>query len=304
MPNRAFQFCRYEITIGEDTLNSTGQRSFFSENQGQPVPYRSWGAQEDDSSIQIMEPRAIDIGPYEAISVLIGLRPGIRTVVQYDPTNQQRTKVDTPDAHIKTAHLVLIPDLNAIGIQDRNNDLCFPASAATRILRAIIRGFHGPDSEFSIVRLSNTEIRNAMEQWSLTEYAYTIRPLNPVSLSDLTNLRSDKMKDENIERETAKLKAASGEAMEPNGGPIQQTQEMVEEGYGQNGFSGITPDGHRGQVPKPTFHMEKDKNLKEQAKPRPVRMVFDVDDYDQNEHDVAPMVASALVNLFDQNAEA
>jgi hypothetical protein len=172
------------------------------------------------------------------------------------------------------------------------------------VLRSIIRGFHGNDSEFSLVRLSNAEIRNAMEQWALTEYSYTIRPLNPVTLSDLTTLRSDKMKDENIARESAKLRAEEGEAMAPNGGPIEQTQEMVEEGYGQNGFSGITPDGHRGQVPKPTFHMDKEKNLTEQAKPRPVRMVFDIDDYDIDEHDLAPTVAQALINFFDQNAEA
>lgn len=304
MPNRAFQFCRYEISIGEDILDIVGQISFFTENQGQPIPYKSWGAEQEDSSIRIMEPRPMSIAGLDGISVLIGLQPGIRTIVGYDAASQQRTKDDTPDPHIKTAHLVLVPELSALAIQDRNNDLCIPASTAVRILRAAIRGFHGNDSEFSIMRLSNAEIRHAIEQWALTEYSYTIRPLNPVSLSDLTNLRSDKMKDEHIARESAKLKAVDGDAMKPNGGPIEQTQEMVEEGYGQNGFSGITPDGHRGQVAKPSFHMDKIKNLKEQAKPRPVRMVFDVDDYDADEHELAPTVAQALINFFDQDAKA
>lgn len=303
MPSRAFQFCRYEIAIGDEILDAAGQRSFFGDNQGQPVPYKSWGAEQNDSSIQIMEPRSIDVGDREGISVLIGLRPGVRTIVEYDAANQQRTMSNTPDAHIRTAHLVLLPDLNAIAIQDRNTELCFPASTARRVLRAIIRGFHGNDSEFSIVRLSNAEIRHAMEHWELTDYSYTIRPLNPVQLSDLTNMRSDAMKAERVARETARLRSAEGDSMEPNGGPIEQTQEMVEEGYGQNGFSGITPDGHKGQVPKPTFHMEKEKNLKEQEKPRPVRMVFDVEEYDTDEHEVAPMVAAALDNFFGNDAE-
>lgn len=304
MPHRAFHFLRYQIIVDDEILDAVGQRSFFIDNQGQPVPYKSWGAEQDDSSIRIMEPQAKTVSGRKVISTLIGLQPGVRTVVGYDAANQQRTRANTPDTHIKTAHLVLIPDLNAIAIQDRSNDLCIPASTATRVLRAIIRGFHGNDSDFSFVRLSNAEIRAAMEQWSLTEYSYTIRPLNPVSLSDLTNLRSDKMKDENIARESAKLRAEEGEAMVPNGGPIAQTQEMVEEGYGQNGFAGITPDGHRGQIPKPHFFMEKEKNLKEQAKPRPVRMVFEVDDHDVDEHDLAPTVANALVNFFDPDAEA
>jgi hypothetical protein len=301
MVSRPFQFCRYEIRLGDEVLNATGQRSFFLENQGIPVPYKSWGSEQDDSSIRIMEPRTLAVSGYDAISALIGLQPGVRTVIGYDSENQKRTRADTPDAHIKTAHLVLVPDLNAIAIQDRNNDLCIPASTATRIMRAMIRGFFGNDSDFSLVRLSNAEIRNAMEQWALTEYSYTIRPLNPVTLSDLTNLRSDKMKDENIARESAKLKSGEGEAMHANGGPISQTQEMVEEGYGQNGFSGVTPDGHKGVIPKPAFHMEKEKNLAEQAKPRPVRMAFDVEDYDAEEHDLSPTIAQALVNFFGPN---
>jgi len=299
MPTRPFQFCRYEISVGDEALDAAGQRVFFTENQGQPVPFRSWGSDEADSTIFIMEPKLMGVAGREAISVLIGLQSGVRPVVGYDSTAQRRTFQLSPDSHIKTAHLVLLPELNAIAIQDRNNEFHFPASAAIRVLRAAIRGFFSTESEFSIVRLSKVELSRALQQWSLTEYSYTIRPLNPVTLSDLTNLRSDKMKEENVARESAKLRAPDGETMRPNGGPISQTQEMVEAGYGQNGFAGITPDGHRGQVPKPAFHMDKTKNLKEQEKPRPIRMVFEVGENDVNEHEIAAMVAEALVNLFE-----
>ncbi len=302
MPVRPFQFCRYEISVGDEVLSAAGQRVFFMENQGQPMPFRGWGSDEVDSTIWIMEPKILSILGREAISVLIGLQPGVRPVVGYDPTAQVRTFKLSPDSHIKTAHLILVPELNAIAIQDRNNELCFPASAAIRVLRSAVRGFFSSGADFSIVRLSKYELRKAFEEWALTEYSYTIRPLNPVILSDLTNLRSDKMKEENVARESAKLKAPEGETMKPNGGPISQTQEMVEAGYGQNGFAGITPDGHRGQVPKPTFHMDKSKNLKEQEKPRPIRMLFEVEDYDVHEHVIAETVARALVNLFDADA--
>jgi len=90
--------------------------------------------------------------------------------------------------------------------------------------------------------------------------------------------------------------------MKPAGGPIAQTQEMVEAGYGQNGFAGITPDGHKAQVPKPPFHMDKAKNLREQSKPRLVRMAFEVESNDTDEHELASTIAAALINFYGSDA--
>jgi hypothetical protein len=292
-------FCRYRITAGDDELNEVGQCAFFKDNQGQPVPYRRWGAKEnEDSSIQIMEPKFKKVDDTKLISTLIGLKPGVRTVVNYDRTSESRTRTSVADTHIKTAHLVLVPEYNILAIQDKSNDFCFPARAAIRIFRSVVRGFLGDDSELDIAHLNDTEVKRAIESWALTDYQYTVRPLNPITLSDLTNERSELMKAENIARDSSHLHAPPGESMKPNGGPISQTQEMVDAGYGQNGFKGITPDGHLGHIPKPTFHMEKEKNLSERDKPRFVRIIFESDDEDIGEHALANEIARALMNFY------
>lgn len=245
-----------------------------------------------------MEPKFPRFEDHEIISALIGLRPGIRTIVNYDRRSQARTRDTVADTHIKTSHIVLLPEYNVLAIQDKSNDFCIPARTATKILRSVVRGFLGDDSELEIAHLSDDEVRRAVQSWSLTDYQYTVRPLNPVSLSDLANERSDRMKAENVARETAHLHAPPGGSMSPNGGPIAQTQEMVDAGYGQNGFKGITPDGHVGHIPKPAFHMQKEKNFQEREKPRFVRIIFESDDDEIGEHARANEIAAALIRFY------
>lgn len=298
MAGYPYLLCRYQIASGDEALGDPGQRQFFLENQGQPVPYRRWGSQEADSTIQIMEPTIFGQAGGTIISVLIGIQPGIRTIVGYDNQSRTRTRTQVRDSHIKSAHLVLIPSLGCVGIQDRNNDFCIPARSALKILRSIVRGFIGDEGELYLSYLSDEEAKKAFETWDLTDYQYTVRPLNPISLSDLTNARSEAMKAENIAKETAHLHAPPGGIMHPNLGPIAQTQEMVDAGYGQNGFKGITPDGHLAQVPKPAFHMDKKRNFAEREKPRFVRMIFEHDGDEGGEHALAPLIARAMANFY------
>lgn len=277
----------------EDPLDEVAQKNFITENNGVPVPYKRRGADSADANALIMEATPLDVENQISVSFLVGIQTGVRTITGYDATQHKRTKSMVADHHIKCGHVVIIPSLGIMAVRDRANDGCISQRTTLGIFRAIVRGFGG---DLAVIHLKDKDVRHAVETWELTEYHYTVRPLNPIKLSDLTNLRSDAMKKENIGRETAHLKAVEGTFMKANQGTISQTQEMVDVGYGQNGFRGFTPDGHLAHVPKAAFHMNRKDNLREREKPRFMRVMFD--DADGGESAIAASIASSLIRFY------
>jgi hypothetical protein len=289
-------FCRYQMTVGEDVLHASGQSVFLADNQGHRVPQKQRGDSTPDASVLFCEVTQSQEDGLAVISFMIGLQPGVRTIVGYDAETQRRTRGQQSDTHIKFAHVVVLPEHGLMAMQDRTSDLCIPARSAQRALRSVLRAL---DGDLAIIHLTDADVRRAVNTWELLSYQYSVRPLNPVSLSDLTNERSDRMKAENVGREVGTLTAMEGTTMHAADGTIAQTQEMVNVGYGQNGFKGITPDGHIAHVPKPTFHMEKAKNLAERDKPRFMRVMFDVEEDD--EAPLSPIIAAALMRFYAPN---
>jgi hypothetical protein len=294
MPRTKFIFCHYRIAVGDDELDANAQSQFFAENQGQRVAH---GREREgiQPNALIMTPATGDIDGADLISFSVGYRAGYRIIQTYDARSQQIGRRLEPDEHIKSSLVVALPQLRVIAFEDKSGDANVPARTAISGLRSVINAATQGEGVLDVIHATDADVRKALDEWELTEYLYTVRPLNPIPGSDRARRRSDAYKSENVAKETGRLWPREGETMKANDGPIAETQDLVNVGYGQNGLRGYTPEGHLAHIPKPSFHMEREKNLKEREKPRYIRIEIETE---EGANDVVPTVAKALKGFF------
>jgi hypothetical protein len=164
-----------------------------------------------------------------------------------------------------------------MAIEDRTGEHNIGQTTAVRALRSIASETL-KEGDFSVLHLSDEDVRKILEEWELIQYDYSIRPLNPISVSDLADLRSEAMKIDNVAIDSGQLKPPAGDTMVSKGGIVTQTQAVVDAGYGQSGARAITTEGNEARFPKPKFHMNKEKNFAEREKPRFLKILFDADE--------------------------
>lgn len=287
-------FCRFALSVDGEQLDELGTIALLEEHQGSMVPHGTSSDGKITKQGLIMAPTLSTESGAACVSFSIGYQPGSRTKTGYDKDKREITKTKERDTHIKSAHVVMLPALQCMAVEDRSGDDNVAARTALSVLRSVVAGAGDKDGELNVIHISDSEVRDIVENWQLTEYLYTVRPLNPVTLSDMANLRSDAMKRERVAQERGKLVPEPGKTMESNDGIIAQTQEFVDVGYGQNGFRAITPGGHTAHVPKPAFHMERAKNLAEREKPRYLRVMFDL----ASNEEMTASIASSLMRFY------
>ncbi len=300
MPGRVpFRFCRYQISIGEEILDAAGQTQTLTEMQGDEFKHGSGRSGNPPPNVLIMEPRVFECDEERCLNFSVGLRAGVRIVQGY---NKQVARVDSrmqPDSHIKLARFVTIPHMGLMAVEDRASDTMINAQQALGSLRTIIRQFGGNQGNLDVIHLTDEDVSAALQQWELTQYDYVVSPLNPITAGELAERRSAAMKQENIGLERGTALPARGNNMHQNEGLIAETAALTEVGYGQNGFKGVTPDGHEGHIPKPRFHHDRHKNLAERSKPRFLRIYFQSD-----EDDISVSVARALMRFYNHGEQA
>jgi hypothetical protein len=293
MARRPYIFCRYQITDDDGPLNVSGQMQFFQENQGQFKPHNSRADRPPANAI-IQEASALTSGRYDAVSFYIGYQPGYRTKRGYDPRTNRRTAQVVDDDNIKSAHIVSVPGLLCMAIEDRIGDHNVPHGTAISALRSIVRAVF-EDGDLNVSHLTDDDVRRIVRDWELIQYDYVVRPLNPIRVSDFAELRSEKMKTDHVAMDSGQLRPAEGDSIEDNGGIFSETEAVVREGYGQSGGRAITPEGHEARFPRPKFHMNKEKNFAEREKTRFLKILFEVDDDGQAD---SAGIARTLVQFY------
>lgn len=290
-----YVFCRYRIAVSEETLNVAGQRQLLQELQGNGVPHGRVRDDRPQPTALIMEPSQFQAGDDVCLTWSIGLRPGVRVLTDYDRNSQQRSHQLVDDPHIKFAPLLALPERSVMAIEDRSNDERISAKQAIAAFRSVVQTANDGEGSFEVHHGSPEDIERWLDEWELSEYSYTITPLNPISATDLAERRSEAMKLENVSRNAGKVQPPEGQSMRPNGGIIQEANELSEVGYGQRGFRGRTPDGHIAHVPKPRFYDNRHKNLEEQQKPNFVRVMFEPEEAG---HSLPLQIALALRRFY------
>ncbi|WP_139839520.1 hypothetical protein [Oceanibacterium hippocampi] len=268
----------------------------MNEEQGNGLPHGRLRADRPQANALIMEPNEFESDGEICLTWSVGIRAGVRIQTEYDSQTRTRTLQLVADPHIRFAPVLALPERGIMAIEDRSGDEQISARQAIGAFRTIMQTVHDGDGSFEVHHGDPEDIERWLDEWELKEYSYTIAPLNPISASAFAERRSEAMKRENVWKDAGKVLPPEGQSMQPNGGIIQEANELSEVGYGQRGFRGRTPDGHIAHVPKPRFHDDRHKNLAEQQKPHFVRVMFEPD----NGQDtfLGGQVASALRRFY------
>lgn len=291
-------FCRYQISVDEEPLDAGGQRQALVDMQGEPVAH---GPTRDGAQplALIMEPRAFRADGERALSWAVGYQPGWRVRTEYDREEVRKVQTIVPDPHIKYAEFVSLPEMGLLAVLDRASDQHIPARQAISAFRTLVRSLGEGLGSVDIQASTEDDRHFWLQNWALKEYSFTVSPLNPIRASDLAERRSEAMRRENIARESGKVSPNEGDSMRANGGVIQETSDLIAVGYGQDGFRGVTPDGHTAHVPKPKFYQDRHKNLREREKPHYVRVLME-DQEEEEQNDLHLDVARVLRRFFGQ----
>jgi hypothetical protein len=247
-----------------------------------------------------MEAEPLTSDGYDAVSFYVGYQPGYRTKTGYNTRTQKRTTNVVEDDNIRSAHIVAVPRLGCMAIEDRTGEHNIGQATAVRALRSIAAETLD-NGDVAVLHLNDDDVRRILAEWELIQYDYSIRPLNPISVSELADLRSEAMKIDNVAVDSGQLKPPVGDTMVSKGGIVTQTQAVVDAGYGQSGARAITPEGNEARFPKPKFHMNKEKNFAEREKPRFLKILFDADE--DGTPDVAG-IALTLVRFYSHDKKA
>lgn len=294
-----YVFCRYSIDGDEGSMDEAGEFSFLAENQGGE---QNHGRERDDGSrgsVLCTDPRTQTAEGRRSHVFEIGYKAGMRTRQLYDPATKAVVREIANDPHTKLGQVITVPSLRAMAVRDRASDDTLNAQYTLSGLRSLVRGASKDEWAINVLHATNEDVEHGLRTWRVSEYTYTVRPLNPTG-GALARMRTAMHHEENIFQESGTVRAAPGQGLKMAEGVIGQTHDLVESGYGQNGIKGVTEDGQVASIPKAQFHQDKEKNIKSQENaPRFMKIAFDPSgDPDGN---ISLDVASALVRFYLRN---
>jgi hypothetical protein len=295
MASRPFLFCRYAITVSEESLSGVAQYKLISELQGQPVAHGPKAEEEKNYDTLIMRPQKHVIDGHTALFWSVGVTIKQRLRAKYDRANDTIDLELINDGSVRFNDFIAVPSLAVLAVDDRGGELHLGGKQAINRFRSVVRTHEEADTSI-VFEASPEEVRKALRNWSLSRFKFTIQPNNPRPVSRLSQALSEQFKRDGIGKMTGTTQPAEGVTMRMDrDGFIAAAAGLVEAGYGQMSVAGRTEDGIDAEIKKPRFDPDVQKNERIQEKPRELR-VF-VDDEDLNEGEVVRTAARALINF-------
>ena len=293
---RPYLFCRYCLLQGEEPLNARGQLVALQELQGQPFPHGPTAEREGRHDTVIMRPRRFRLGDERVLTWSVGQLLDTRVGVQYDDEGDRIVSVPIDDRTIRYNDFVAVPRLGVLAIDDRTGGNHLGAKAAARRMQSAFKNLEEGVAEI-MMTVSPADLDRALDQWDLLQVHFKVRPANPHAQDELSQQLSDAMASEGIGalRGTA-TPASAKEPMRIDEGPLAQAYTLAQDGYGQIGVRGVTPDGHVATIPRAEFKKERARNQRIQEKARGLRVHIETDGDTDDESFVA--VAEALRDFY------
>lgn len=281
--DRPFLFCRYQITFDNEILEPDNQFTVLQELQGKRVPHGRIALETGIRNTLLMRPRLIEVEGYDVITWSAGFETKTTVTAKYDPNNDEIDLEAINFDSVRYADFVAVPILGVMAVDDRVNDINLGGRAAINRLKSIIRSEDGGELDVTL-EASPAEVRKALESWQLTQFKFTIRPNNPRPVSRLGERLSEQMKEDGIGQLTATARPTDIKPMRmSDDGLIKAATDLIEAGYGQSAFSGITEEGLAAEIKKPRFHMDRERNERAQERPRELRVFVDATDMQEDE---------------------
>jgi hypothetical protein len=282
------------MMIGEEHLDADGTFEALTEVQGRFLPHGRKAEEENFNSLVVMRPRKLKIGSEDVVTWAIGHRPGQRTLTDYDSQSQEIKQAVQKDTHILYTSMIAVPRIGALAVNDRVNAMNMGAKPALSRTRSVFR--HMDEGSFAFWFLKPGDVAAVVDKLDLSEYAYTVRRINPTPPSVLAAALDSSMAREGIGIDRGVAKPLPGETMHSDGGFIEATTDLAGAGYAVLGFKGTTEEGRLAQIKKPPFSLDKKENLRQMEKETPLRVFFESDNEDDA---LLASVVAELVRFYD-----
>ncbi|MGE3246976.1 MAG: hypothetical protein AB7F96_04380 [Beijerinckiaceae bacterium] len=292
---RAFLFCRYILTIGDEVVAPEHHLTLFQELQGQNVVHgRSTGAG-DVANTLLMRPREHMVEGAQIITMSVGYQTGGSLQAKYDARHDEISHTIVGQDGVRYSDFVIVPSLGVMAIDDRASDVMLGGRPAINRLKSVIRS--KDDGDISVVaQASPDEVRKALTDWSLTSFNFTVRPNNPRPVSRLAEDLSEQLKKDGIGQLRAIARPAGREMRMSPEGLMVRAADLSDAGYGQYSLTGITPSGLEAQIKKPTFSQDRERNERAQDKPRELRVFVDTDGLQEDQ--ILLSAGRALIEFY------
>jgi hypothetical protein len=291
-----FLFCRYTARVDDEELDASGLTAALNEIQGTFLPHGAKAEREGTKTIVVMRPRKETIHGEEVVTWFVGHRPGHRTVADYDATAQELKFAVQADTNILHTGVIALPTYGVMAVNDRSNALNMGGKPALSRTRSVFKQM--PGGHFDYTFLSPGDIEQVVNSLDLEEYSYTVRRINPTPPSALAAALDASMANEGVGIQRGTARPMPGNSMHAGEGTIGATRDLAGAGYGVVGFKGTTEGGHIAQIRKPPFSLDKEKNLEQQEKEQPLRVVIESDG---EENEIIAAVVAELLRFYVPN---
>lgn len=294
-----FFFCRYQMLKNEEKLDFSGQLQALTEIQGEYYGIGADAVVLGRKDTALIRPRSMRVGTTNALLWSVVRRIGKRETVDCDLTHDRLIRQTIDDPHVHYTDFVAIPKLGVMAVDDRTGLPHLGGKAAVNRFRHLF-GYVEGGAVNVVLTIGKTEVQRALDTWQLAEFSFVVRPYNPHPTGDLGRRLSAIMSSDGIGKLKAKATPAKSVRMRATAnGLIGPAVELADDGYGQYSMRGKTPTGHEAVIKPPEFKDDKEKNLKQTAKLRELRVLIDSGEGEQIDDEVAwKNVVKALVEFY------
>lgn len=290
-----YLFCRYLITENETGITSDDEWRMLEEVRGRPIAYRVREPNESDMDTFLMRPRAKIVSSYKVHTWEIAQDVKFRERMRYDRRTDEVAEEMVETDEIRMTKFIAIPRLGVFAVEDALSERSLGAKSAVARFRSILEQLI--DDVDVTVNFAGTpqDAQRALDTWKLEQFSFTVRPFNP-TVRKLGEKIHELMTSDHVGMLRAVATPIDGEDMrDSHEGIISEAKGLTEAGYGQYGAIGTTPDGLRASLSKPTFSMDKNKNIKAQAQARTLKVYIPKgDSAEEDEHGIV----KALLDLY------
>lgn len=289
-----YLFCRYQMTIHDEPLTGDEQLELLTDLRGRMVAHRKANPSPLDEDTFIMKPKQ---KAYEGQYVLtwhVAQHVNMRQRTKYDRDNDDVVDEAVETDEVRHTKIIALPTFGVLAVDDRLSERSLGGKSAISRFKSVFSTVSGGQARVEFAGTS-TDLSRALETWALDKFTFSVRPFNPTIRKPGAQLHEMMIAD-GIGEMRAIAKPKKGESMrDSHEGLITEAVGLTEHGYGQVALSGRTPGGRTATFGGVKFDQDKERNKKEQAKSRPLKI--QIDEMSTVEEEEAEIV-KALLEFF------
>lgn len=291
----AYMFCRYQIREDDVPLTGDAEWEILEEIRGKLVAYRKRDPKPDNFDTYLMKARKKSYHGYTVHTWEIAQDLKYRERSRYNKNIDDVTDEMIETDEIRHTKFVAIPRLGVFAVDDSIGDRSLGAKSAVNRFCAVIETLI--DDSDVIVNFAGTpqDAQRALETWTLDQFSFTVRPFNPHPRKLGEILHGLMVEDHVGSLRAVALPAPDQEMRDSHAGLISEAKGLSEEGYGQYGARGRTPDGLEASLNKPKFTLDKARNIKAQAQNRTLKVYIEKAGTLEEEEGA---IVKALIDLY------